>query len=908
MIGKTISHYKILEKLGEGGMGTVYKAQDTKLDRFVALKFLPSQITATEDAKARFVQEAKAASAMNHPNVCTIYDIQEHEGQLFIVMEFIDGVTLRNNKQNLSEKKILDIGVQVAEGLAAAHEKGIVHRDIKPENIMIRKDGIVQIMDFGLAKLYTSSNASRLTKLGTTMGTMGYMSPEQVQGLDVDHRTDIFSFGVVLYELLAGESPFKGMHETAIMYEIVNVDAAPISSVKEGIDPQLDGIILECLEKEKDDRCQSAKELAKDLRKIKKSSGQRTSKKYNVNPALFNTATGQITAVTPSGSFTVEILNRRIDLSKFFRSSIFPWIFSIILLIALVSTWLVLNKPSQEKIITKFSLDIGDDKILDLNSYPAMAISHDGSKLVFKANSKFYIRKMDSIEPVLIPGTENASTPFFSQDDKWLGFFTNGKLEKISLGSGTPVVLADVGDNRGGTWGKNGSIVYSASPTEGLSLISEAGGTAKKITTIDSTKKIERTHRWPSFLPDGEHVLFTVGTLTSPDYYENASIDVVDIETGERKTLIKNASTARYINSGHILFSRSGVLYLVPFDVDRLEVKGEPVPVVEGVFSETTTGITNYMVSDNGTLAYIPGAIEGGSRKIVKINMKGEVTSLDSVGHPYLEPRLSPDNKKIALVIRDEENFDIWIFDIMRKALNRLTFGGINRTPQWSPDGKNIAYMKQLEKGKFGIYIKSYDGSGNEVEVYRGDTRLYLDYWTRDGANLIIDNLTNGAQSDLLVVPLKGDKKPWKYLDSKKDEYEASISPDGKWLSYLTDESGLYQIYVRSFPNKEGKWQISTDVAEEPRWSPDGKTIYYRKSSQMFSVPISTSPTFAAGIPKVMFSGFPAMNVDSGITFDITSDGKYFITTSLVKGISFKNISLVLNWTDEIKNQTLTKK
>ncbi|HUX61337.1 MAG TPA: serine/threonine-protein kinase, partial [Ignavibacteriaceae bacterium] len=248
MIGETILHYKIIEKLGEGGMGEVFKAQDTKLDRFVALKFLPTQMTSSEEGKARFIQEAKAASAINHPNVCTIYSIEEYNNQLFIAMEFIDGITLRNNKQNFSEKRILDIGVQVAEGLAAAHEKGIVHRDIKPENIMIRKDGIVQIMDFGLAKLYSSSNISRLTKVGTTMGTMGYMSPEQVQGLDVDHRTDIFSLGVVLYEMFTGESPFKGIHETAIMYEIVNVDPSPISLIKEGIDPQIDGIILECLE------------------------------------------------------------------------------------------------------------------------------------------------------------------------------------------------------------------------------------------------------------------------------------------------------------------------------------------------------------------------------------------------------------------------------------------------------------------------------------------------------------------------------------------------------------------------------------------------------------------------------------------------------------------------------------
>ncbi len=907
MIGETILHYKILEKLGEGGMGTVYKAQDTKLDRFVALKFLPSQLISTEEQKARFIQEAKAASAMNHPNVCTIYDIQENGGQLFIVMEFIDGATLRNNKQNLSEKKILDVAIQIAEGLAAAHEKGIVHRDIKPENIMIRKDGIVQIMDFGLAKLFSAGNESKLTKLGTTMGTMGYMSPEQVQGLDVDHRSDIFSLGVLLYELLAGESPFKGMHETAIMYEIVNVDAAPISTVKDGIDPQLDGIILECLEKDKDDRCQSAKELAKDLRKIKKSTGHRTSRMYNINPSLTTNTARPTTATAPSGSFSVEILNRRIDLSKFFRSSIFPWIFSIILLLALVTSWLLLNKSVPEKIITKFSLEMGVDKVLDVNAYPALAISHDGTKVVIKANSKFYIRKMDSIEPIVLPGIDNASSPFFSPDDKWLGFFRSGKLEKISLSGGTPVTLADVGDNRGGTWGKNGSIVFSASAIEALSFISEFGGVVKKITTIDSTKK-ERTHRWPSFLPDGKHVLFTVGILSSPDYYENASIDIVDINSGERKTIIKGASTAKYINSGHILFSRSGVLYVIAFDVDNLEVKGQPIPVVEGVYSELTTGITNYMVSDNGTLAYIPGPVEGGNRKIVKIDMKGEATTLDSTGHPYLEPRLSPDNKKIAVVIRDGEDFDIWIFDILRKTLSRLTFGGLNRTPQWSPDGLNIAYMKRAKDGKIGIFMKPYDGSGDEVELYKGDNRLYIDQWTRDGANLIIDNLNPNANSDLIVLPLKGDKKPWKYLETKLDEYEGNISPDGKWLAYLTNESGSYQVYVRSFPGKEGKWQISTDVAEEPRWSLDGKTIYYRKNSQIISVPISTSPMFSAGIPKTLFNGFPAVNVDSGISYDITSDGKYFITTSPVTGSIFKNISVVLNWTDEIKKLSSNEK
>jgi serine/threonine protein kinase/Tol biopolymer transport system component len=907
MVGTKISHYQITEQIGQGGMGVVYKAQDTKLDRFVALKFLPAHLSASEQDKARFIQEAKSASALNHPNVCTIHDISEHEGQLFIVMEFVDGQSLKEKKANLGQKQILEIGIQVAEGLAAAHEKGIVHRDIKPDNIMIRKDGIVQIMDFGLAKLYTSGNVSRLTKAGTTMGTIGYMSPEQVQGLDVDHRTDIFSLGVVMYELLAGESPFKGVHETAIMYEIVNVDPAPISTVKEGIDPELDRIILECLEKEKDDRCQSAKELAKDLRKIKKSTGNIHSRAYSVLRSSSHSTAAQKQEKVSSGSFVIEVMSRRIDLAKIFSASAIPWTLSAFLIAALVLVWIFLRAPAAAHIVTKFAMDIGNDKLMDVTSYPALAISHDGTKVVFKAGNKFYLRKMNSMEPTLIPGIENCSTPFFSPDDQWIGFFRNNKLEKISLSGGTPVTLADAPDNRGGTWSKNGSIIFSPSATSGLLMIPQNGGNPKKLTEIDSSKQ-ERTHRWPSVLPDGRHVLLTVGVSSSPDYYENASIDIVDIETGERKKIIEGASTAKYVSSGHILFSRSGVLYIVPFDVDQLEVTGQPVPVIQGVYSATTTGITNYAVSENGTLIYLPGSIEGESRKIVKIDMKGNTTVLDSSSHPYLEPSLSPDNKKIAVVIREGENYDIWVFDIARNTLSKLTFGGINRTPHWSPDGKTIVYMKKKNNNINGIFSKPSDGSGDETQIFEGEGRFYVNCWTPDGKYLIIDNLTKESQSDLLVIPMTGDEKPWKYLDSKKDEYESSLSPNGKWIAYLSDESGSYQIYVRSFPKKEGKWQISTDVAEEARWSPDSKFLYYRRNSQLMVVPVSTSSTFSAGVPKILFDNFPSVNVDSGITYDVTSDGKYFITTAPIQELSLSKIAVVVHWTDEVKRMISSNK
>ncbi len=904
MVPSVISHYEILAKLGEGGMGVVYKAHDTTLGRTVALKFLPAHLSSSDADKARFMQEAKAASSLNHPNVCTIYAIEEHEHQLFIAMEFVDGQTLAEKKDSISFRQAVDIGIQAAEGLAAAHEKGIVHRDIKPENIMVRRDGIVQIMDFGLAKLHGPVNASRLTKTGAMMGTVGYMSPEQVQGQEVDHRTDIFSLGVVLYELFAGGSPFKGVHETAVMYEIVNVEPRPISLQKEGLDPRIDEIVLECLEKDRDDRYQSARELAKDLKKFRNSSPDRKSRIYSTSRGEIAPTAAPLSPVTGSGPVTLTGAARLTGRAGMIRPGIVPWALSVILLIALAAVWLMAHRPSPERMVARFAIRLADDQALTLANYPALAISHDGTALVYRADNTLYLRTMNSMEPVALSGLGAAASPFFSPDDKWLGFFSNGKLEKVLLGGGTPIDLADVPDNRGAAWNRDGSIVFAEPAGQGLSLINENGGAVRRITTIDSVRH-ERTHRWPSFLPDGRHVMFTVGNLASPDYYENASIDVADIETGARKTILKEASSARYIDPGYLLFARSGDLFVVPFDAGICEVNGVPVSVVKGVCNDVTTGITDYAVSSNGTLAYVPGSLGGQDRRLVKISTRGEIAALDSSHHRFLEPRLSPDGTKLALVIGNGEDYDVWMFDVMKRTWNRLTFGGLNRSPQWSPDSRHIAYMKRTKDGASAIVVKPYDGSGEEVEVCKVTNRSYVDQWSADGKYLLIDDLdASNSISNLVVVPLKGKELPWNYSRSKFDEYEASISPNGKWIAYLTNETGSYQIYVRSFPGKEGKWQISTDGAEEPRWSPDGKTLYYRKGAQLVSVPVSTSGTFSAGAPAVLINGFPAMNVDSGISYDITPDGREFVTTTPVEGTTFKNIALVLNWTAELNALT----
>ncbi len=507
MIGMEISHYKILEKLGEGGMGVVYKARDTKLDRFVALKFLTKNVGSSESDRQRFMQEAKAAATLNHPNICTIYDVAEHEGQLFIAMEFIDGETLRDRKNNISFKQSIEIGIQVAEALAAAHEKGIIHRDIKPENVMLRKDGLVQIMDFGLAKL---QGVSRLTREGNTVGTMGYMSPEQVQGFNVDHRTDIFSFGVLLYELFSGQSPFKGMHETAIIYEIVNVDPEPISILKPDLPPDLDAVLLECLAKEPDERYQSAKEIVKDLRKLKRESSRQTASRIL---AVRKSQIASGSHIAPQTT-EYETIPQKKAVSFHFHGWMIAAVASSLLCIGAIVWYFLFIKTEPELI--RLSFEAPNRNIFNSTNGGHLEISPDGTMIAFVASDSLgrdhlWVRPLDSPEPILIPGTENAYYLFWSYDSKMIGYFADGKLKKVDAKGGPSFTICDAPSGRGGAWNEAGVIVFAPNSGGPLHQVSSAGGTSKQLTVLDSTE-FEVNHRWPFFLPDGDHFFYSVQT------------------------------------------------------------------------------------------------------------------------------------------------------------------------------------------------------------------------------------------------------------------------------------------------------------------------------------------------------------------------------------------------------------
>jgi serine/threonine protein kinase len=922
MIGETILHYKIIEKLGEGGMGEVYKAQDTKLDRFVALKFLPSQLIASEDDKARFIQEAKAASAMNHPNVCTIHSIEEYEKQLFIVMEYVEGTTLRDTKGTLSEKRILDIAIQVAEGLGTAHEKGIVHRDIKPENIMIRKDGIAQIMDFGLAKLYRDSNISRLTKAGTTVGTMGYMSPEQVQGTDVDHRSDIFSLGVVLYELLAGESPFKGMHETAIMYEIVNVEAPPIATAKPDIDPQLDGLILECLEKEKDERCQSAKELAKNLRKIKRvSTGSRSSRMYNVNTGMNRTAAQQTTGTNLSGPLVYD----DVPLKKLLRNIVYNrkilWTsLSICFIAAVLFLYLfIANKSSGDLSGTNsFAASInpptGYKFAFAVNQLEGvhLTVSPDGRMLAFVAqdssgNSALWVRQLNALTAQKLNGTDGAYYPFWSYDSKYIAYFADGKLKKVLASGGPSITICKANSGRGGSWNQNDIIVFEPDQYDGIFRVSASGGEAQEITKPDSSKG-ESTHRWPCFLPDGNHFTF-YSRVNGNTSQEGDAIFVSSLDGKEIKKLFTAHSNAVYADN-NILYVQDNTLMAQPFDPGSLELKGEAVPLEENVLFTQRFNCGIFSVSRNGVLFYQRGNTTSGMQ-FAWYDKNGNQESVFGKIDDYRQIRLSPDETKLAVAIYDNSSRaqNIWLYDIKRKFFTRFTFSSsTDYAPLWSNNGKWIVFSSNRNNAKHDLYMKSSNGLGDVKQLTNsGSNQINALSWSSDNKYIGFCSLYPNTKFDAYVLPITNIPdtsiiKPITLFKTKFLEFGVSFSPDNKWIHYGTDESGDLQLYVSPFPNiADGKWQVSTSTPKDfVHWASNGKGIYYATVTNkvMYTEVNPHGNEFEIGKTVSLFDiPFSGRAFFSGTT----KDDKHFLFRVPVESTETPPLTLVTNWDSKLK-------
>ena len=898
MNDKTISHYKILEELGRGGMGVVYKAEDTKLDRVVALKFLPPHLATSAQDKARFVQEAKAAAALNHPNICTIYGIDEYEKQLFIAMEFVDGQTVREKRGTISFKQAIEVGIQIADGLAAAHEKGIVHRDIKPENIMIRKDGIAQIMDFGLAKLRNaSSQINRLTKEGSTVGTAGYMSPEQIQGQDADHRSDIFSYGVLLYELLTGQLPFKGVHETALAYEIVNVDAAPMSSVKPDIDPNLDVIVLQCLEKDPRERSQSVAQISLDLKRYRReSSRQRMSRITAARPVLQAPGdarqTGALSGITGESAFAGR--GKRFWL---------PWSIAAACTLGFLTLAMIhFREIPAELPSINASVDPPRGYTFDNTIGGHIALSRDGTLLAFVAvdssgKSSLWVRPLNSSSGRQLAETYGAEFPFWSPDNKFIGFFVPGKLKKVSVSGAPPIVICDAPSGRGGTWNQDGVILFAPSfDLVGIHRVSASGGISTPVTHLDSTRN-ESNHRWPHFLPDGKHFVYTTqGSVRTPDYA--GAIYVASLDSSVNKLLIKVSSNMAY-HGGYLLYVRQGSVVAHPFDLTRLELSGDASPIAEkiefsgdksrGMFSISNNGMITYQVSGNNT-----SLLSMVDRDGKKLNDVTDRTIVQGA-------RLSRDGANVVFDSPDPESrfSDIWICDLTRKINTRFTFDqSAEWNPIWSPDGKSIVYSSD-EQGSGDLYLKNANGTEADHLLLKDLTPKQPTDWSPDGRYILFQRFVPNSYWDLWAIPAAEEGKPFIVLQSKFEEVAARFSPDGHWIVYQSDESGKQEIYVRPFPSGEGKWQISSYGGELPFWSHDGKVIYYnRPGGGLMSVGVND-----AGSAFIVGSAHSLFNIPRSYVFDASRDDKHFLVGTLSGTQSSPPVTLVTNWDKDLRSR-----
>ena len=880
MIGQTIAHYRITEKLGEGGMGVVYKAEDTKLDRTVALKFLAAHLLNDEEAKARFLREAKAAAALDHPNICTVYEIGEAEGKTFLSMAFIEGEPLEApiERGPLPLKEVLDIGRQIAEGLEAAHEKRVIHRDIKPANVMVDAKGRATIMDFGLARL---TEASRLTKTDQTLGTVAYMSPEQAQGMDTDGRTDIWALGVVLYEMVTGARPFKGEYDQALLYEIVHEQPEPLTSIRTGVPLELEFVVGKCLAKRAADRHQSANELAVDLRtQAERLKSGRSTIQGTTNLAAPAEARPSHAVPLPTGS-------RRL----------LQAVAGACALAALTLGFLYFSQtPAQPPVLKTSILPPEDTSFYGLLG-PA-ALSPDGRRIAFAAISdnepRLWIRDLDSLEARLIPTSEGARFPFWSPDSRSVGFFAGSDLKRVEAAGG-PVGTVAAGAvvhaaARGASWSREDLILFSAFAAAPLSAVPAAGGPVEQVTRLDRTNG-EHSHRWPFFLPDGRHYLYTSLTATRGE----SGAYWAELGSDNRRRVSTAVSNAAYA-SGHLFFMTEQILMAQRFNPTTGETSGDPFPVAEGVLFTALNLLGAFSVSEEGLLLYAAG---GADPPLTWYDRGG--STLGTVGPPSSvhSVAISPDGTQVAVSRSDGRQEDLWLHELAQGTESRFTFDyGFDILPLWAPDGEQIIFGSN-RTGRYGLYQRAASGRGQvQALLPSGDNQIATD-WSGDGRYVVFQRTSPDQDYNLWVLPLTGGTgtaesgEPFLFLRTSANEGWGKFSPDGHWLAYVSDETGRSEVLVQSFPEAGSKFQISEGGGSAPVWRRDGKELFYVSAEgKMTAVTVQAgADRFVAGNRQALFD----TRLDGTQLYDVTADGQRFLVPSLPGSIRASSLTLVVN-------------
>lgn len=893
LVGRRIGVYQTQALLGAGGMGEVYRARDTKLGRDVAIKILPRAFTTNHERLARFEREARMLASLNHPHIGAIYGVEEAEGVRALVLELVEGDTLADRIQPgpLRVSEALTIARQIADALDAAHEKGIVHRDLKPANIKVTPDGVVKVLDFGLAKAVAGDGASSNltqsptvtmggTREGIILGTAPYMSPEQARGQPVDKRTDIWAFGCVLYEMLTGHAAFPG-HTISDTIAAILEREPDWQALPESLPRSVRRVLQRCLDKDAKRRLRDIGDARSDLEDAL------------ARPMPADLVQQKVTGVT-----------RRTAISVLAGATVGAAATGVFVM----SRW----RAATPRHLTRFPIPLPEGVVAEASYNRRVAISPDGTHVAYNVGvagqNKIYLRSLGELEPQVLPITGNS--PFFSPDGQWLGFFGNaggqaGQLCKVGMRGGAPVTLCPTEAHTGASWADDDTIYFVAASPGGVLRIPAAGGQSQEAAKIDFAKG-ERMHRHPFAVPGSHVVLFTVSTADA-ETFDDTRIAVLDTKTWQRKILVEGGTHPRYSPSGHLVYARGGNLLAVGFDPERLSVTGQPFTVLEGVLMSVNSGAANFDISASGDLIYIPGIADKGERTPVWVDRNGGAEPLPLPPHSYLHPRISPDSRQLAIEI-EGPNHDFYTYDFARAVLTKMTTDGESHWPVWSPDGTHLAY-RSGHMAAWRMWQIPADRSRAAEQLPGTGVSQSAESWSPDGRVIAYTATTLEAGSHIMVASLD-DHQSHSFVDIKAPAGSPKFSPDGRWLSYCSNESGKAQVYVQAFPGPGAKIQVSNDGGTDPVWKRTGGELYFRNGDKMMAVSVSTAPTFAARRPQMLWEGryshgMSASCGPAGATssnYDVMADGQRFlmIKDEAPDTAYSKQLVVVLGWGDEL--------
>ncbi|MDQ6799277.1 MAG: protein kinase [Acidobacteriota bacterium] len=860
--GTRLGPYEVIAPIGAGGMGEVWRGRDTRLDRSVAIKILPAELADNAQFKLRFEREAKTISQLNHPNICTLYDV----GENYLVMELLEGESLaeRLARGALPLDQVIRYGIEIAEALEKAHKAGVVHRDLKPGNIMITKSG-AKLLDFGLAKeaaaIFAGDGSTQMRPLtadGVIVGTLNYMAPEQLEGRTVDARSDIFALGAVLYEMAAGKRAFEGSSKASLIASILTAGPPSITAIQPMTPALLDRVVRTCLQKDPDHRWQSAQDVATALRWIAESAPPASPR----------------------------------------RTRILPW--AIAALLAVVCAVMVLRpRPRAAEVrLSRFVIDPPPNAGFNFSGRDAgpVVVSPDGSRIAFVATTsdgakQLWVRNIDSVAAQALAGTVGASYPFWSADGENLGFFADGKLKRVSATGGAVTALCDAPSGRGGAWNREGTILFSPSQYDALYRVPASGGQPAPVTLLDKAL----SHRWPAFFPDGRHFLY-LQFSSAMARGGSQEIYLASLDQPRGTVLMRANSQAIYVDPGYLLYIRDSNLMATPFDAQRLGVSGEPFPVADHaqMYKNTANGV--FSASNSGVLAYQ----EGGSPPISHLTWYDRHgKALGTVGPPddYEDPRLSPDGRHVAVTRRDPDTgiSNIWLYDTVSNAPTRFSyFPTFDHIPSWSTDGKRIVFDSN-RNGVADIYVKAF--GGEEELLYRSPAVNQPTDWSPDGSQIVFQTFNPTTKWDLWTLSLP-DRRVAPLLREPANEKEGQISPDGKWIAYTSDEAGRPDVYVTRFPSMTGRWQISSTGGggSQPRWRRDGKEIFFLSADRkMMSAEVrADGADFSSSVPQALFQTRARYTGER--CYDVSADGQRFAINTMVLDQTGSPIVVVLNW------------